>query len=33
MFSLDDFLVNLQLHGYHKFHRTLHVLLHYFVTH
>jgi len=32
-FSLKDSLVNLQLRGYQKSHRTLHMLLHYFVKH
>jgi len=32
-FSLEDFLVNLQLNGYQKSHRTLHMLLHYLVKH
>ena len=32
-FSLEDSLVNLQLKGYQKPHRTLHMLLHYFVKH
>ena len=31
--SLEDTLVNLQLNGYLKFHRTLHMLLHYLVKH
>jgi len=30
-FLLEDFLVNLQLNGYQKSHRTLHMLLHYLV--
>jgi len=32
-FSPEDFLVNLQLNGYKKFHRTLHMLLHYLAKH
>jgi len=32
-FSLEDSLVNLQLNGYQKSHRTLHMLLHYLVKH
>ena len=32
-FSLEDSLVNLQLSGYLKSHRTLRVLLHYLVKH
>ena len=33
MFSLKDSLLNLQLSGYQKSRRTLHMLLHYFVKH
>jgi len=32
-FSLKDSLVNLQLNGYYKSHRTLRMLLHYLVKH
>ena len=33
MFSLEDFLVNLQLNGYQKSNLTLHMLLHYLAKH
>jgi len=32
-FSVEDFLVNVQLNGYQKSHRTLHMLLHYLGEH